>query len=220
MNIILKKVKGAFNLVGGDPLGRIASQLERMKQPREVTEREVDVAFSCNTPLGSAYIMVTHTPEDKEKGIFGDVLLRDKTGGWNLVYTQYRFMPTFVNPYIASIYGHCNKATEAQIAKDIAEAYVCCRDNVVSFGEYAMVFHPGGIEIVTVAQPENIQGGTISFVPYEKYDRDEIKSVYGMVLRRYAEGAEFDDSLVTGDLMSRTIDLGEFSKQIDTTLTK
>lgn len=208
MNILLKKAKGVYKFVGDEFLGRIANQLERMKQPREVTEREVDVAFSCNTPLGSAYIMVMHTPEDKEKGTFGDVLLRDKAGGWDLVYTQYRFAPAFVNPYIASIYGHCNKATEAQMAKDIAEAYVCCRDYVVSFGEYAMVFRPGGIETVPVAQqPENIQSGTISFVPYEKYDRDEIEPVYDMVLRCYAEGAKFDDSLVTWDLMSRTIDL-------------
>ncbi len=160
-------------------------QFDRMLE-RKTTKAAVDVEFGYRNASGAVYLVVAHLPGIDASG---DVLVRNKTGVWEMTGCKYRFSPYFVKAYITSIYGRFDVATGLQIAQELA-CLLWMPKEIGGLGSSAMNFLAGGVEITRVEL--NIQRESTAFVPYEKFDRNIAKEVYAMVLRRYATGEAFD----------------------------
>lgn len=185
-------------------------QFDRMLQ-RETTKAEVDVEFGYRGPSGSVYLVVAHLPDIDASG---DVLVRNKTGVWEMTGCKYRFSPRFVEAYITSIYGRFDVVAGLQIAYELA-CLLWMPKETGGLGSSAINFLAGGVEITRVES--NIQRESTAFVPYEKFDRNVAREVYAMVLRRYATGEAIDTGNIPPSFVESALALSdvEASKKKD-----
>lgn len=178
------------------------NQLNRMIE-RKTAEPGIDVEFCFRNAAGrSVYLMVERDPDEEEPD--ADILIKGRTGTWELLGCKYRFFPSFVNAYISSIYGCANNATELQTAQELVTLF-CTPKETAGLGPSALSFHPGGVEITSVKS--DVQRDSMAFVSYEEFDSGDIKEVYGMLLRKFAAGEAFDSSKVPKSFFETAFDI-------------
>lgn len=185
---------------------RIRSQYERLAKAHEETGAVVAVEYSCrDKDYNPVYMVVAHYPDDS--AVCGDMLTRYKTDEWKCEISGYRFMPSFVHSYISALYGCYGKATTTQIATELAITHASVYRQLY-IGSYALHLHPCGIEIDKFDSSKGIFKKALNFVPYEDFDRDEIKDVYAMVLRYYTTDEEIDGEKIPDSLIYKVFELG------------
>lgn len=183
----------------------VLTDMVKISRPRNVTETVIDVKRSYRTQFGDVvYLIAIHKPDCA--GAVSDMLTKDKTGMWTAMDAGFCFMPPFVRAYTSSIYGHHNVA-DLQTARELAW-FLDCEDRIISLGKYALRLIAGGITISEINLTKNVLKNALNFVPYESFDRDEIKDVYAMVLRYYTTDEEIDGEKIPDTLIYKVFELG------------
>ncbi|HBF06539.1 MAG TPA: hypothetical protein DDW28_10845 [Prevotella sp.] len=198
--------------------------IERMAQPRDVEQVEIDVESVCRNEWGSVYAVAAHYPSglidtDMLTRMRGtDKMSKGRGYGWSSYQTKFRFHPLFVSAYIASIYGF-QKVSDLQIAKELMVGFTALGKSVF-YGNYCLSICAGGIEIIRCIEISKGEGMTvegnvyprpteaIDFIPYEEIDSASIKNLYSHVLHRYVEDEDYNvDDVINDDLAKEIFEL-------------
>ncbi len=180
--------------------------IQRMAEPREVEHTEVDVEHVVRNEMGSVFAVVIHYPDGS---VDSDMLTKVRNGGWSFFRDKFRYHPSFVSAYTASIWGY-KKLSELQIATEICDVQYAIKTSSALVGNFMMRILPGGVAIFRCVQKDDNTlrpCEAIDFVPYELMSRDELKDIYGTIVKKYASSKEPGFIELPGDLVLPTLEL-------------
>lgn len=180
--------------------------IERMSQPREVKTDEADVEYVCRNDAGSVYAVVIHHPDGT---VDSDMLTKTKENAWKFYRSKFCFHPLFVNALIASIYGYA-KPSETQVAKELVDNFRR-KSKIIFNNDYMYMFRPGGVELARCITVDGqfTPSEAIDFIPFECFDRDDIKGFYGELMQSFALGKNFDIEKIPADFVVKVLKVAE-----------